>query len=151
MSVYFATCRETGTVKIGHSVDPWSRLPELQLACPLPITIEAILPGGREEELGFHRRFEDQRIRGEWFTICEMIELVIAANPAPPKPEKAARQPALKKPKLEKKAAPRSDFNRSASYFRVGGTPPLGSNPRIDEIRYREALKEMRAAQAGAA
>lgn len=149
MSVYFATCRDNGTVKIGHSVDPWSRLSELQLCCPLPITIEAVLPGAREEELALHRRFEDLRIHGEWFQIDEMIELIIAANPPPPKPVKAARQPAPPKVTVAKRPRQERVVSRPPSYLRAGGSPPLGSNPRIDCKRYELAMQEMRAAQKG--
>lgn len=91
MSVYFATCREANAVKIGSSVDPWGRLPELQMGCPLPITIEAIIAGGMEEEFAYHRRFDDVRIRGEWFAISEMIEAIMAASPAGPQPRKLIR------------------------------------------------------------
>lgn len=91
MSVYFATCREANAVKIGSSVDPFGRLPEIQQGCPLVITVEAILPGGHEEEFAFHRRFSDERIRGEWFTITPMIEAIMAASPAPPQPRKLIR------------------------------------------------------------
>jgi hypothetical protein len=86
VSVYFVTCRQTGTVKIGSSIDPWSRLKELQTSHPFELTVEAVLPGSQEEEFTFHRRFEDVRLKGEWFTINEMIEAIIAANPAPDNP-----------------------------------------------------------------
>lgn len=84
MSVYFITCREANAVKIGHSVDPYGRLPEIQLGCPLPCVLEAILPGGAPRENELHKYFSSDRIRGEWFTITEMIEIMIQANPAPP-------------------------------------------------------------------
>jgi hypothetical protein len=86
VSVYFVTCRKANAVKIGSSLDPWSRLKAIQTGCPLPITLEAVLPGNHEEEFAFHRRFEDDRMQGEWFTITEMIEAIIAANPAPADP-----------------------------------------------------------------
>jgi hypothetical protein len=81
MSVYFAVCREANAVKIGSSLDPFGRLPEIQLGCPLPITIEAVRPGNSEQEFELHRRFADDRIRGEWFRITPMIEAIMAASP----------------------------------------------------------------------
>jgi hypothetical protein len=76
-----------------------------------------------------------------------MIELIISANPAPPKPAKAIRQPAFKNDKPEKKRAVKQTASRSPSYLRAGGAPPLGSNDRIDRKRYEMALAEMRAAR----
>lgn len=81
MSVYFVTCCEANAVKIGSSVQPLARLAEIQWGCPLPLKLEAVLPGGREEEFGLHARFLDDRIRGEWFTITPVIEDIMAANP----------------------------------------------------------------------
>ncbi len=83
MSVYFATCREANAVKIGSSTEPEVRLGEIQWGCPLLLTLEAILPGGIEEEFALHRRFSDDRIRGEWFTITDHIELVIKSGAIP--------------------------------------------------------------------
>jgi hypothetical protein len=67
------------------------RLPELQAYCPLELVLEAVLPGGRDEEHNFHRQFDDDRIRGEWFKINELIEAMIANNPPPPPPPKPER------------------------------------------------------------
>ena len=83
MSVYFVTCREANAVKIGSSLEPRARLGEIQWGCPLELKLEAVLPGNQEEEFAFHVRFSDLRLRGEWFTINEMIEAIIAANPPP--------------------------------------------------------------------
>jgi hypothetical protein len=83
VSVYFITCREAGAVKIGHSVDPYGRFPEIQMGCPLPLKLEALMRGAREEEKAAHWRFSEHRIHGEWFRLAEEIELVIAANSAP--------------------------------------------------------------------
>jgi hypothetical protein len=84
MSVYFITCRQTGTVKIGSSLEPHARLRELQTAHPFELKVEAVIPGGCEEEFDFHRRFAEERLKGEWFTITDMIELIIKQNPPPP-------------------------------------------------------------------
>jgi hypothetical protein len=81
--VYFVTCREANAVKIGYSVEPRARLPEIQWGCPLPLTLEAVMPGDHAEERRFHRWFEDDRITGEWFRLTDMIELVIKNNAVP--------------------------------------------------------------------
>jgi hypothetical protein len=83
MSVYFITCRQTGTVKIGHSLEPSARLKELQTAHPFELKLEASLPGGADEENDMHCRFAEVRLKGEWFTINDMIELIISQNPPP--------------------------------------------------------------------
>ncbi len=84
MSVYFITCRQTGTVKIGHSVEPLARLKEIQTGHPFGLKLEAVMPGNHEQERALHGRFADDRLKGEWFTITEMIELIMKNNPPPP-------------------------------------------------------------------
>lgn len=83
MSVYFVTCREANAVKIGYSVEPAARLPEIQLGCPLALTLEAVMPGNHQEEARLHRWFADERITGEWFRLNEMLELIIKNNAVP--------------------------------------------------------------------
>lgn len=139
MSVYFATIREINAVKIGSSLEPFARLAEIQTHCPLPVVIEAILPGGCEEEFTFHRRFADDHIRGEWFAINEMIEAIIAANRAVEPEGKQKRAPGLN--------------HRSATVTGAKGpkgkpkTPAMTFEERRAHKRYREALAEMQAAQ----
>lgn len=140
MSVYFITCREANAVKIGSSLEPHGRLPEIQHSCPLPLTLEAVLPGGREEELAFHRRFEDDRIRGEWFTITAIIETIIAANPPPPPPAKLDREAQLKQRRAQR--ARDREAKRTA--------PPLvpwALRRERSSKRYDALLAEMRAEQ----
>jgi hypothetical protein len=83
VSVYFVTCREANAVKIGCSVDPHARLPEIQWGCPLPLTLEAVMPGNNSEERRLHRWYADDRIHGEWFTITPMIELLMGEHAVP--------------------------------------------------------------------
>lgn len=85
MSVYFITAREVGRVKIGCAYDPEQRLAKLQTMSPCDLALEAVLHGTYAEEGQIHKLFEEERVRGEWFTITEEIEAVIAANRAPKK------------------------------------------------------------------
>lgn len=150
MSVYFATCREANAVKIGSSLDPHDRLSAIQIGCPLPITIEAILPGGYEEEFTFHRRFEHSRIHGEWFTICEMIEAIIAANPAPPKPEKAPRIAKARDPVIKKQKPGKVSITKQprAAKITPGYIVPHSATTFCGQARlYERAMQEMRAAR----
>jgi hypothetical protein len=96
VSVYFVTCREANAVKIGSSLEPHARLHEIQRGCPLELRLEAVLPGGHEEEFALHARFADIRLHGEWFTINEMIEAIIAVNPVSPPPENALKHRGVK-------------------------------------------------------
>jgi DNA-binding transcriptional regulator YiaG len=80
MSVYFATCREIGRVKIGHAVNVRRRLSELRTYCPVPLELEATLDGGEAEEHELHERFANHRRQGEWFLLAPEIEELIAAN-----------------------------------------------------------------------
>ena len=102
MSVYFVTCREAGAVKIGFSVEPVARLPEIQWGCPLPLTLEAVMPGKHEDEARLHRWFAEERITGEWFRLSEMIELVIKSNAVPHKTGLKRQYTAIRKPRVPK-------------------------------------------------
>lgn len=88
MSVYFATCRELGLVKIGHATDPKRRLQGFQTGCPKPLELEAQFDGGGKEERELHARFAEHRERGEWFRLCPDIESVIQEHKPAPPPEK---------------------------------------------------------------
>lgn len=66
--IYFIQQGEDGPVKIGHSVDPESRLQCLQIGSPHPLSLLLTLPGGRSEEKSLHSRFANCRLDGEWFS-----------------------------------------------------------------------------------
>lgn len=123
MSAYFVTCREANAVKIGCSVDPHGRLPEIQAGCPLPLKLEATLPGLHAEEKDMHWRFSEHRIHGEWFTLASEIELVIAANPAPPAPKR--RRP---NGRVVRTITPALDAKQAA---RLGKPFPIGPSESV--------------------
>lgn len=56
-----------GHIKIGVSVDPWSRLASLQTAHHEQLEMLAIMPGDQAAEREIHRRFAGLRASGEWF------------------------------------------------------------------------------------
>lgn len=65
---YLIEDAEAGLVKIGHAANPWARMSELQAGNPRELRIVALLPpGGETEERAMHRRFYEDRVRGEWF------------------------------------------------------------------------------------
>lgn len=55
-------------VKIGFTRgEVGYRLADLQVGCPETIELAASIPGDMSDEAALHRRFEGQRLRGEWF------------------------------------------------------------------------------------
>lgn len=82
MSVYFITCRDLGVVKIGYAENPYSRLNNIRVACPVEVELELILEGSFAEEKALHRLLKEYRVRGEWFLITPAIESLIANPPS---------------------------------------------------------------------
>lgn len=64
-NVYFIKCKQY--VKIGHASDVSKRLSELQIGCPFPLKLMAVIPGDRRLERAFHEALHAWRVRGEWF------------------------------------------------------------------------------------
>lgn len=71
--VYFIQQGTTGPIKIGHSLDPASRLASLQTAHHERLRILFTEPGGRDDEAALHERFARCRISGEWFEPTEEV------------------------------------------------------------------------------
>ena len=57
---------DAGAIKIGRSVNPETRLKELQAGSPIPLRILALRPGKDRERL-YHQLFAAHRLHGEWF------------------------------------------------------------------------------------
>lgn len=90
--VYIATASENpDTVKIGSSIAPKKRTHELQL------NVLLYLEGGRNTEFALHRRFEKDKIKGEWFRYSDDIKTFIKDNlpaEAESAPQEETGQPA---------------------------------------------------------
>jgi hypothetical protein len=70
--VYYIQAEEGGPVKIGKTLQMYSRLQSLQGMSPQKLRLLAVEPnfleiGGDTESLR-HKRFEKNRLHGEWFT-----------------------------------------------------------------------------------
>ena len=75
MNVYLIRMADTTFYKIGFTREIHKRLADLQHANPMPLRVIAMMAGGRKLEGRLHRRFQDQRVRGEWFDLTEeMVE-----------------------------------------------------------------------------
>lgn len=77
-SVYFIHNGEA--IKIGVSTNPQKRLASLQTSYHKPLTMLAVINGGRDVESKLHTKFDKFRLSGEWFedhkTIRKYIDLV---------------------------------------------------------------------------
>lgn len=60
-----------GYVKIGRSKDPQARLKDHQTSNPYELWIIAQIPVNNSEtvETELHERFDEKRVRGEWFEL----------------------------------------------------------------------------------
>lgn len=63
--VYFVS--GGGLTKIGRTSQLRRRVTELAAACPMPLLLEAWLPGYSLLEVRLHARFDRYRVHGEWF------------------------------------------------------------------------------------
>ena len=77
--IYFIQAKQF--VKIGYSVDPKSRLEDLQTANPVKLKLLATMPGGFQTEAELHKIFGKRRANREWFRYDGILkECIIAIN-----------------------------------------------------------------------
>lgn len=73
--VYFVTDGEN--IKIGYSGAPVVRLTDLQAANARPLAILGVIAGTYATEGKLHARFQNSRVRGEWFKpVPEMLAFI---------------------------------------------------------------------------
>lgn len=70
---YFFFDEVTGKVKIGCSSNIERRKVELETAFPCKLTVIGVLPADKWPEPLVHKRFESDRLRGEWFNYTRAI------------------------------------------------------------------------------
>jgi hypothetical protein len=67
--IYFIQSGKDGAIKIGFSIDPVSRMRDLQVAHPETLRLIFAIDGNHELEAALHVHFTEKRIRGEWFDL----------------------------------------------------------------------------------
>jgi hypothetical protein len=63
---YFIEAPDLKIVKIGAAKDLVPRFHSIQVCSPVDLVLAAAI-NGRGQEPGLHRRFEEWRVRGEWY------------------------------------------------------------------------------------
>ncbi len=67
-----------GPIKIGVSSDPAQRLKGLQTSHPVKLSLLAVVHGAGPLEGEYHRKFDEHRLEGEWFSPAPDILAEIA-------------------------------------------------------------------------
>ncbi|MFG2352617.1 GIY-YIG nuclease family protein [Streptomyces sp. NPDC048521] len=67
---YLITAEGLSLGKIGRAKDPRTRLRQLQTGQPVELSLAWACDGDFEQAL--HRRFADNRVRGEWFDLASL-------------------------------------------------------------------------------
>ncbi|MAK87183.1 MAG: hypothetical protein CMK96_09655 [Pseudomonas sp.] len=75
--IYFITAPTVGLVKIGYAKNPQARAVSIRSHSPVPIYLERVGTGSREEERALHKRFQHLQRHGEWFALNSEIRLVM--------------------------------------------------------------------------
>lgn len=86
MAIYFFQAGDGGPIKIGHTCDVPLRLKTAQCFHHEEVRMLASGIGCRKIEKALHRRFDSQRIRGEWFHPSPEIVQAAAAVAAGTQP-----------------------------------------------------------------
>lgn len=87
--IYFILDRDAALVKIGHAIDPWRRLSQIQVSNPSKLEIVAVQGGGPVEEAQLHDRFAASHFRGEWFRFDPELQAFVAELGEPARPLRA--------------------------------------------------------------
>lgn len=65
--IYFALDKAAGTIKIGYSATPPSRLSNLQVGNSNELVILGTIEGERDKEKVIHGELDEHHVRGDWF------------------------------------------------------------------------------------
>ena len=77
---------EFGLIKIGRSIDPWTRLRQIRQTDRCRAELIAVFDGGGEDEEAIHIALDRFRLEGEWFdgslTAREAVEMMLGIAPS---------------------------------------------------------------------
>ena len=73
--IYFVRCGDW--IKIGMAQNVIERVQSIQAHNPYPVKLLAVCKGYRAKEGALHRRFKNERRRGEWFVLSERLTAFI--------------------------------------------------------------------------
>lgn len=75
--VYFLRAEVVGLVKIGTAVCLRKRVQAIHSASPVKLSYLGHVEGGRLREVELHAKFDEHRVRGEWFSPAdELLEFI---------------------------------------------------------------------------
>lgn len=95
--IYLIQLGEHGPVKIGYSSDPKKRLDALQIGAAEPVYLRALVAGAHHEEQALHRKYDEFRLRGEWFNPSDdMLDELMGMPQVDPKSVVPLRRPRKK-------------------------------------------------------
>lgn len=80
--IYFAEIAELNQVKIGFARDPRRRVANMQVHNASKMKLTRVFPGMIETERKFHGYFRSCHIRGEWFDLAKVEEMIAKAGDA---------------------------------------------------------------------
>lgn len=83
--VYFILSPKLEMVKIGRTVDVRQRFYDIQVANGDELQLLGVYPWQNNAERGFHSRFREYRVRGEWFSVEGRLKRFIEGEFAPDK------------------------------------------------------------------
>jgi DNA-binding XRE family transcriptional regulator len=73
--IYFVQSNDH--VKIGYAINPKYRIRSIQTSHPFKLYPLLVLDGTLIDETKLHDQFQQYRVNGEWFTLCEEIQTFI--------------------------------------------------------------------------
>jgi hypothetical protein len=135
VTVYFITDDAERVVKIGYSAQPSSRIRALQTSTHRDLRLHATIPGEKDDEAAWHRRFDHLHVRGEWFRHEPEIDEAIRQAPnEPKKPAPPQVAPVIREPV----------WQRRFQELTAGMTDEQREGALVDLIAYRGGLRSTR-------
>jgi hypothetical protein len=73
--IYFIGNKELNICKIGFSNRPYRRIESIRKSTPFNLEIFAIVEGTIQDEKIYHSKYNEYRIKGEWFKLKDVKEI----------------------------------------------------------------------------